>query len=192
VAVAFHAGNLAAVAKALRERHPQASIVVCADDDRDTPGNPGLTHAQQAAWAVGGLLATPASGPYRPAGASDFNDLHRHRGLSAVPAAVRAARVPRAGMTGADVRAGHSAPEWPDPEPLTGPLDRRPYPADAPPPLLRDAVREAQAFAQAPVALVACSALAALSLAAQGLVNVRRDHQLAGRCAVPARDGRLR
>ena len=30
------------------------------------------------------------------------------------------------------------------------------------------------------MALVACSALSALSLAAQGLANVRRDHQLVG------------
>jgi len=48
------------------------------------------------------------------------------------------------------------------------------------PRILRDAVRQAQAFVQAPMALVACSALSALSLAAQGLANVRRDHQLVG------------
>lgn len=180
VAVAFHAGNLAAVARAIRDTHPQAAIVVCADDDRDTPGNPGLTHARQAALAVGGLVAIPDFGPDRPEGASDFNDLHRHRGLSAVLTAVRGAGVPSVGMVGAEDRGGCSATDWPDPEPLTEPLDPLPYPADALPPLLRDAVREAQAFVQAPVALVACSALAALSVAAQGLVNVRRDHQLVG------------
>lgn len=180
VAVAFHAGNLAAVARAIRDTHPQAGIVVCADDDRDTPGNPGLTHARQAALAVNGLVAIPDFGPDRPAGASDFNDLHRHRGLSAVRTAVRAAGVPSVGMVGAEDRAGCSVTDWPDPEPLTEPLDPLPYPADALPPLLRDAVREAQAFVQAPVALVACSALATLSVAAQGLVNVRRDHQLVG------------
>lgn len=180
VAVAFHAANLAAVARAIRDTHPQAGIVVCADDDRDTPGNPGLTHARQAALAVGGLVAIPDFGPDRPAGASDFNDLHRHRGLSAVLTAVRGAGVPSVGMVGAEDRPGRSAPDWPDPEPLTEPLDPLPYPADALPPLLRDAVREAQAFVQAPTALVACSALAALLVAAQGLVNVRRDHQLAG------------
>lgn len=180
VAVALHAGNLWAVARAIRERHPQAGIVLCADDDRDTPGNPGLAHAQQAALAVAGLLAFPDFGPERPEGASDFNDLHQHRGLSAVLTAVRAAVVPGVGMVGAADRGGWSAIDWSDPEPLTEPLDPFPYPADALPPLLRDAVREAQAFVQAPVALVACSALAALSLAAQGLVNVRRDHQLVG------------
>ena len=70
--------------------------------------------------------------------------------------------------------------EWPDPEPLTALVDGQPYPTDALPPLLRDAIEEAQAFVQSPAALVACSALSALSLAAQGLANVRRDHQLVG------------
>jgi putative DNA primase/helicase len=117
VAVAFHAGNLAAVARAIRDRHPPAGIVVCADDDRDTPGNPGLTHARQAASAVGGLLATPDFGPDRPTGASDFNDLHRHRGLSAVLTAVRAAGVPTADVNGAE-----SPPVVPRP---TGPTPSR-------------------------------------------------------------------
>ena len=46
VAVAFHAGNLAAVARAIRDNHPQADILRCADVDRETPGNPGLTLAR--------------------------------------------------------------------------------------------------------------------------------------------------
>lgn len=68
--------------------------------------------------------------------------------------------------------------EWP--EPLSEPLDAQPYPDEALPGILRDAARQAQAFVQAPMALVACSALSTLSLAAQGLANVRRDHQLVG------------
>ncbi|MCC6472179.1 MAG: toprim domain-containing protein [Burkholderiales bacterium] len=104
VAVGFHAGNLAAVARAIRDTHPQAGIVVCADDDRDTPGNPGLTHERQAALAMGGLVATPDFGPDRPAGASDFNDLHRHCALSAVRTAVRGAGVPSVGIVCAEDR----------------------------------------------------------------------------------------
>ena len=38
----------------------------------------------------------------------------------------------------------------------------------------------ARGSGQAPTALVVSSALAALSVAVQGLVNVRRDHQLVG------------
>jgi putative DNA primase/helicase len=51
---------------------------------------------------------------------------------------------------------------------------------DALPPLLRDAVQEVHRFVQAPPALIVASALASLSLAVQGLVDVRRDAQLVG------------
>lgn len=59
VAVAFNCGNLPAVARALRAKFPAVRIVVCADDDSHTPGNPGLTRAREAARAVGGFLAVP-------------------------------------------------------------------------------------------------------------------------------------
>ena len=59
VAVAFHCGNLLPVARALRLNFPSLRLVLCADDDRHTPGNPGLHHARAAAQAVGGWLAWP-------------------------------------------------------------------------------------------------------------------------------------
>ncbi|MDA8129639.1 MAG: toprim domain-containing protein [Betaproteobacteria bacterium] len=59
VAVAFNAGNLLAVAKAMRQKFPDLPLILCADDDRKTPGNPGLTKAIEAARAVGGLLVIP-------------------------------------------------------------------------------------------------------------------------------------
>lgn len=59
VAVAFNAGNLLAVAKTIREKFPDLPLILCADDDRHTPGNPGLSRATEAARAVGGLLVTP-------------------------------------------------------------------------------------------------------------------------------------
>lgn len=58
-ACAFNAGNLAPVARALREKFPDIRLILCADDDRETPGNPGLTHAYEAARAVRGFVATP-------------------------------------------------------------------------------------------------------------------------------------
>ena len=70
--------------------------------------------------------------------------------------------------------------DWSEPDPLTAPGESQPYPVSALPPLLHDAVVEAQSFVQSPGDLVACSALSALSPAAQGLANVRRDHQLVG------------
>ncbi len=59
VAVAFNAGNLEAVALALRSKYPAFQIVIASDDDYQTPGNPGLTKATAAALAVGGVLAVP-------------------------------------------------------------------------------------------------------------------------------------
>ena len=59
VAVAFNCGNLLAVAKALRNKFPALRMIVCADNDFATQGNPGVTYAQAAARAVGGFLAVP-------------------------------------------------------------------------------------------------------------------------------------
>lgn len=59
VAVAFSAGNLLPVALALRAKFPRLRIVVCADNDRFTPGNPGVTAATAAAKAVRGLVVIP-------------------------------------------------------------------------------------------------------------------------------------
>ena len=55
-----------------------------------------------------------------------------------------------------------------------------PYPLNALPSDLGDAVREVTEFVQCPIALAACSALSALSLSAQHLANVRRAEGLAG------------
>ena len=76
VAVAFNAGNLGAVARAIRGRLPAAVIVLAADDDQWTPGNPGLMKALEAAQAVQGLVAVPyfADLSTKP---TDWNDLYR-------------------------------------------------------------------------------------------------------------------
>lgn len=67
-AVAFDSGNLEAVALALRAKFPEIEITLCADNDANTPGNPGLTKAREAAAACGALLAVPPV-------PGDFNDL---------------------------------------------------------------------------------------------------------------------
>lgn len=59
-ACAFNAGNLLSVARALRIKFPGLRIIVCADNDTQTPGNPGLTKAWEAARAVRGWVAYPA------------------------------------------------------------------------------------------------------------------------------------
>ena len=59
VFVAFDAGNLIHVAKAIREKYRQARIIICGDDDFGNPDNPGRKKAEQAAKAVGGLAIFP-------------------------------------------------------------------------------------------------------------------------------------
>lgn len=59
VAIAFNAGNLMPVAAQIRKTFPDATIVICADNDTNTPGNPGVTKATEAARAIDALLAIP-------------------------------------------------------------------------------------------------------------------------------------
>ena len=92
VAVAFNAGNLVDVAKALHTKYPDLRLTVCADDDYLTPGNPGITKATEAARAVGGLLAVPIFGNDRPEKATDFNDLAQLQGAEAVRRCLEAAK----------------------------------------------------------------------------------------------------
>ncbi|UHL62753.1 DUF3987 domain-containing protein [Paralcaligenes sp. KSB-10] len=71
--------------------------------------------------------------------------------------------------------------EWADPLPLGGvSYERESYPLDALPPGLLNAVTDVQATTQAPVAMVATSALTALSLAGQAHINVARNKHLTG------------
>lgn len=85
VAVAFNRGNLLPVATALRAKYPCITLVLAADDDWQTEGNPGLTAATEAARAVGGLLAVPDfTGLVRGDKDTDFNDLHRLAGVVGV------------------------------------------------------------------------------------------------------------
>jgi putative DNA primase/helicase len=115
VAVAFSAANLEPVALALREKYPELPIIVCADDDYRTPGNPGLTKATEAARAVGGLLAVPDFGANRPENATDFNNLAQHAGGDVVKRAVANARAP--GVSG-----GHHATGNATAADLSGPV----------------------------------------------------------------------
>ncbi len=59
VVVSFDAGNMQPVAEVIREKFADARVVVCADNDAQTPGNPGRTAAHRAAAAVGGAVAMP-------------------------------------------------------------------------------------------------------------------------------------
>jgi putative DNA primase/helicase len=73
VLCAMTAGNLTPVAQYVRGRYPDLPLVIAADNDHLTEGNPGLTLGLQAAEAVRGLLIWPrfAEGSL----GTDFNDL---------------------------------------------------------------------------------------------------------------------
>lgn len=80
---AFDAGGLVPVAMALRLKHPAARIVICADNDQFTDGNPGITKATEAARAAGGSVVFPVFESL-DGGPTDFNDLATREGIAAV------------------------------------------------------------------------------------------------------------
>lgn len=105
VAVAFNAGNLRAVAESLHSKYPDLRLILAADDDWKTEGNPGVTKAKEAARAVGGNLIKPNFGDQRSDKATDFNDLHQLAGAESVRAQIEAA---------ASVEPLPTIPEWPE------------------------------------------------------------------------------
>lgn len=94
VVVAFNAGNLLPVAKRMREKFPEASIIVAADDDFKTEKergfNPGMREAKKAAEAIRGTVAAP---PFMrdndSDGATDWNDFGAVRSNIAVATAFK-------------------------------------------------------------------------------------------------------
>jgi len=58
-AIALDSGNMAKVAKAMRGAWPEATLLFCGDNDRDTDGNPGVKAANEAAILAGGCVAIP-------------------------------------------------------------------------------------------------------------------------------------
>lgn len=82
--VAFDAGSLLAVATMARAKYPNRQIILCADNDTNSPSNVGVDKATAAAEAIGGLLAIPENNG-KPV---DFNDLHLAQGLEAVNATI--------------------------------------------------------------------------------------------------------
>lgn len=84
VIVAFDAGNLEAVARATRKNWLEARITICADNDRFTPGNPGITFGTRAAKAISARIVWPVFDGSDGSDGSDFNDLAVLSGLDAV------------------------------------------------------------------------------------------------------------
>jgi phage/plasmid primase-like uncharacterized protein len=97
--VALDCGNLLPVAEAIRAKYTGAQMVICADNDAGTEGNPGVTKATGAAREAGALLAVPDFGIDRPADATDMNDLARLHGPGAVAACIASASDPPTNIT---------------------------------------------------------------------------------------------
>ena len=146
------------------ECYPAAEIVILADlvkaDGKPDP------HAIEAAESVGGRLAVPDFGSDREIGQTDFNDMAATFGAEAVKRAIGTA--------------SKLAVLWPEPQPLTASYTPESYPLGALPSTVRAAVEEVAGFVQAPIPMVSSAALAALSLAIQAQVDVKRAENLHG------------
>lgn len=166
---AMDAGNLTAVAQAVRALAPDAEIILLADNDIKPDGsNPGLKAATEAAQAVGGRVAVPELDGQK----CDFWDVWQQRGADAVREAL--VNIPQVAAV-----EGLASP-WPRPQPLTARIEAEAYPLDALPDTIRAAVEEVAAFVKAPLPLVAGSALGALSLAIQAHCDIQRAPLLTG------------
>ncbi len=89
VICAFNSGNLEPVAKVVRASCPNHSITICADNDRFTAGNTGITKATKAAKLISAKMVFPVfdglEGGDDPARKlTDFNDLAAAGGIELV------------------------------------------------------------------------------------------------------------
>lgn len=105
--IAFDAGNLYAVAEAVRKMYPDNKIIIAADDDRYHDSvkkrNAGLCNAVEAANAVNGLVAIPDFSD-RSSQPTDFDDMARLSGLESVAEAIANAISPNAVDTKTDIQ----------------------------------------------------------------------------------------
>lgn len=177
---ALASGNLRSVAKLMRARYKGAEIVILADLVKIT-GLPD-SKAVNAAQEIGGKLAIPDFGSVRDPGQKDFNDLYVAQGAEAVKRAIARASAPIRAEVEKPVAVDSNV--WPRLFPLTNKLEPDPYPIDALPIVIREAVEEVQGFVKAPLPLVVSSALAALSLASQAHIDVKRAEKLQGPVAL--------
>lgn len=74
VVAAMSAGNLEPVAKAIHKARPHLKLVLAADNDHKTPGNPGKEKAIAAARAVGAGVTWPTTCLAQDCQCTDFND----------------------------------------------------------------------------------------------------------------------
>lgn len=102
VMVAFDAGNLSSVAKVARAMYPTAKIVMAADNDQFTDGNPGVKAAHEAASGIRGEVVYPtfSADEVKDGKPTDWNDLHVLRGIDAVKEQIERVMAPIAKSKG--------------------------------------------------------------------------------------------
>jgi putative DNA primase/helicase len=167
VACAMNAGNLVEVAKALHAKYPALRLILAADDDWKTDGNPGMVKAQEAAQAVSGRLAVPRFDGERGDKETDFNDLHQRAGLEAVQACFDAAEAVVADATLTQLE---DADAWESPQFLPDALPPvAPFDAELLPQALRGWIVDIAERMQCPPDFPAVGAITALS----GLIGAR-------------------
>jgi len=83
VAVCFYATNIIHVAELLKTRFPEDQIIICADNDRNTQGNPGVSEAMKTSKKLLIKMFIPDLSNCSP-NATDFNDLMIEKSIEAV------------------------------------------------------------------------------------------------------------
>ncbi len=170
VAVAFNAGNLEAVALALHQKYPALRLILAADDDWKTEGNPGMSKATAAARAVGGLLAVPRFPEGRGDKETDFNDLYQRAGLEAVKACIDAAGPGAPVPAFPPLEGADDGGAWPDTVPLPDALPHvAPFDAELLPEAVRGWIVDIAERMQCPPDFPAVGVVTALS----GLIGAR-------------------
>ena len=170
VACAMNAGNLLEVAQALHSKYPKLRLILAADDDAFTDGNPGITKATEAAKAVGGYLIKPDFCGERSDKETDFNDLHQRAGLDAVKACIESAAPVAQEPAFPPLEGAGDSGAWPDPTPLPDALPPvAPFDAELLPQALRGWIVDIAERMQCPPDFPAVGVITALS----GLIGAR-------------------
>jgi len=157
---AMNCGNLKAVAQSMRAKRPERDIIIAADNDQFTAGNPGMAKAEQAAKTIHGRLAVPqfTDVTKKP---TDFNDLHQLEGIHTVKNQIGSARPP-------------VETEWPQPKPLPADLPEvLPFNFDCLPHTLKDWIEDIADRMQCPPDFPAVGAVIALGSLVGRKIGIR-------------------
>ena len=155
------------------------TVAIWPDND-----NPGKSYAGEVATLLLAMNCAVSCVDVEKIGVPDKGDvidwLAAHQGADSADILALPRLTPASEVQGAAKPQKCDVEGWPDPQPMTVKVNAEPYPIDALPETIRAAVAEVQGFTKAPIAMVASSALAALSLAIQSHVDVKRAEQLSG------------